>query len=228
MATPYDTIVLDEVTSTQDFATSELVRSGRPVLIVASRQTAGRGRTGNEWWQAPRGVAASLAFHPSLIAAGETFTLAAGLAVRAAVADVVKVAVDLKWPNDIMLAGCKVGGVLVERDEQRVVVGCGLNLWWPEVPRGAGALLNHDPGPDTGTAISEAWGSALLETEGQWDRAEYLSACETLGVELTWDPDGIGTAVNVDEHGGLVVRTADGTTTLRSGEVRTVRPGSKR
>ena len=82
MATPYVTIIADEVRSTQDVAAAELQDSDHAVLIVASRQTAGRGRSGNEWWQAPRAVAASLAFLPGALAVDETFSLAVGLAVR--------------------------------------------------------------------------------------------------------------------------------------------------
>jgi BirA family biotin operon repressor/biotin-[acetyl-CoA-carboxylase] ligase len=223
MATPYDTIFRDEVTSTQDFATVELRRRARPVLIVANRQTQGRGRSGNEWWQAPTAIAASLAFVEGTFEVAETFSLAIGLAVRNAIRDTANVTVGLKWPNDIERDGRKVGGVLVERDEERVVVGCGLNLWWPEPPRGAGALFAEEPAADTGRAISEAWASSVLLASGWWDRAAYLAACSTIGDELTWDPDGRGTALDVDERGGLVVATDRGVTTLRSGEVRTVR-----
>lgn len=224
MATPYDTIVLDEVTSTQDLATAELHRSGRPVLIVASRQTQGRGRSGNEWWQAPRGVAASLALALDGIEVRETFSLAVGLAVRRAIAGVAAIEIDLKWPNDLERNGRKVGGVLVERDERHVVVGCGINLWWPEAPFPTSALFGDDPEPAVGVAISKAWVDDLLQSGGRWDRNEYVAACTTLGAELTWDPDGRGTATTIDERGGLVVETAQGTTVLRSGEVRMIRP----
>lgn len=223
MATPYDTIVLDEVTSTQDFATVELLRSGRPVLIVANRQTAGRGRSGNDWWQAPAGVAASLAFPVDRFAVGDTFSLAVGLAVRSALAGVADIAVELKWPNDLEANGRKVGGILVERDEQRVVVGCGLNLWWPDAPPGTAGLLGEVPDPEVGVSISEAWATDIVQSDGRWHRDRYIAACSTLDAEITWEPGGRGIATTVDESGGLVVETADGTTTLRSGAVRTVR-----
>lgn len=224
MATPYVTIVLDEVTSTQDVATAELRGSDQPVLIVASRQTAGRGRSGNDWWQAPCALAASLAFSPETLEVKETFSLTVGLAVRAAVAGVAHLHVDLKWPNDLELDGRKVGGVLVERDEERVVVGCGVNLWWPEPPPGTGALFDDPPELAVGVAISEAWAGDVLQSAGAWDRDAYMAVCSTLGAEITWDPAGRGTATAVDERGGLVVTTAQGTTILRSGEVRTIRP----
>lgn len=224
MATPYDMIVLDEVTSTQDLAMSRLEDGDGPVLVVAGRQTAGRGRSGNDWWQAPRGVAASLGFTRDLFVVDDTFSLAVGLAVRAALAAVTDVVVGLKWPNDLELAGRKVGGVLVELDPHRVVVGCGINLWWPDAPEGAGGMLSSLPDPTVGTAVSEAWARSVLLSQGGWDRPAYLEACSILGAAVTWDPDGYGTVETVDERGGLVVVTKQGTTTLRSGEVRRIRP----
>ncbi|MCP4965260.1 MAG: biotin--[acetyl-CoA-carboxylase] ligase [bacterium] len=222
MATPYDTIFLDEVTSTQDVATVELRRRARPVLIVANRQTQGRGRSSNDWWQATSAIAASLAFPHDTVKVSETFSLVVGLAVRLAIRQVADVDVQLKWPNDIEQGGRKVGGILVETDPERVVVGCGLNLWWPEAPHGAGALFGDEPSANSGRLISEAWATSLL-ADRRWDRSAYLQACSTIGAELTWDPDGHGTAKDIDARGGLVVSTTDGAVTLRSGEVRTVR-----
>lgn len=223
MATPYVTIIVDEVSSTQDLAEAKLQQSHDPVLIVANRQTAGRGRSGSKWWQAPRGVSASLAFAKDVLPVTDTFSLAVGLAVRAAVATVAGVDLSLKWPNDLEFSDRKVGGILVERDNERTVVGCGLNLWWPEPPVGVGAIFDYDPGPDVGAWISEGWAEELLASQGRWDRDEYKQVCSTLGQALTWDPDGLGQAVDIDLEGGLVVSTATGTATLRSGEVRTLR-----
>ena len=224
MATPYVAIIVDEVSSTQDVAVAELQRSDRSVLIVANRQTDGRGRSGHEWWQAPRGVAASLAFNADVFDVADTFSLSVGLAVRSAVAAVAGVDLALKWPNDLEYGDAKVGGVLVERDHEKVVVGCGLNIWWPEPPSGVAALFTSDPGPDVGAWISEGWADALFSSTGEWSRDEYKSVCSTLGQALTWDPDGLGRAIDIDSSGGLVVSTVDGVVTLRSGEVRSVRP----
>ncbi len=223
MATPYVTILRNVVGSTQDLAADEFRHSSRPVLVVAARQTAGRGRSGNEWWDASRAVAASLAFSAALFPIEETFPLAVGQAVRAALSSAIAVDVDLKWPNDLELAGCKVGGILVERSEERVVVGCGLNLYWPEAVAGTAGLLPADPGPHAGKEISELWANAVLAAAGAWDRSTYLEACSTLGAEITWEPAGRGTVMTVDDRGGLVVDTDNGTVVLRSGEVRTIR-----
>jgi biotin-(acetyl-CoA carboxylase) ligase len=224
MATPYVTVICNVAASTQDLAVAEMRSRGVPVLVVAAEQTAGRGRSGNVWWQATRGVAASLAFSPNRVPVVETLPLAVGLAVRRAVAIVLDVAVALKWPNDLERAGRKVGGILVERSDDNVVVGCGLNLFWPDAPEGAGGLVDSDPGSDPGIAISESWATRVLEDGGHWDREDYLAACTTVGLEVTWEPAGRGTALTVDDRGGLVVATEAGETTLRSGQVNTVRP----
>lgn len=223
MATPYVTIARSVVTSTQDIAADELAAHGRPVLVVAQEQTEGRGRSGNDWWHAPRATAASLAFPASLLEVDETFSLAVGLAVRSAIADTLGIQSALKWPNDLEIRGDKVGGVLVERNEHRVVVGCGLNLYWPDRPAGVGALCESDPGSNLGEAIARSWADRLFETGGAWDRSAYLAACSTIGADVTWHPDGKGRVETVDDRGGLVVATGHGTTTLRSGEVRAVR-----
>lgn len=223
MATPYVTIIRNAVTSTQDLATEMLSVHGQPVLVVAAAQTAGRGRGGNEWWQATRAVASSLALPGGHLEVTETFSLAVGLAVRSAIADTTGILVDLKWPNDLLLGDTKVGGILVERDQARTVVGCGLNLFWPNAPVGAGALLAADPGERLGRSISERWATEVLERAGRWDRDEYIDACSTIGAQVTWQPSGSGTVVTVDERGGLVVTTESGQTVLRSGDVSTVR-----
>jgi BirA family biotin operon repressor/biotin-[acetyl-CoA-carboxylase] ligase len=223
MATPYVTITFDEVESTQDLAVTELSGSDQPVLIVAKRQSAGRGRSGNLWFQAPRGVAASLGFRADMMQVTEAFPLAVGLAVRRSLHETTGAAVALKWPNDLESAGRKVGGILVERSRDYVIAGCGINLWWPDPPPEIGAVFPADPGDAIGREVSQRWAELLLAGRGQWDREEYRRACTTLGSTITWEPDGAGEAVAIDDDGGLVVRTASTTVTLRSGAVRTVR-----
>ena len=223
MATPYVTIILDEVESTQDIATHELQSSSLPVLIVANRQTGGRGRSGSVWWQAPRGVAASLAFHNDAHEVYETFALTVGLAVREAIADVAAIDVSLKWPNDVEVGGLKVGGILVERSAAHTVVGCGINLWWPDPPNGVTGLYTADPGAAIGGELSRHWAAGLLSGAVVWNRDGYIGACSTIGCEVTWDPSGSGTAIDIDQRGGLVVQSRRNIVTIRSGDVRTVR-----
>lgn len=131
----------------------------------------------------------------------------------------------LKWPNDVMSGSDKVGGILVERGGEHTIVGLGLNLWWPEPPRGIGALHDRDPGPDRYAEIGALWGAetmSLIESPG-WPVDSYREICVTIGKEISWDPDGSGRAIGVDETGGLIVETQEGTRVIYSGEVRHVR-----
>ena len=114
------------VTSTQELARS------RPIgtAVVADHQKAGRGRLGR-LWEAPPGtallVSCVLPFHPlAPLAAGVAAAVACGPRVR------------LKWPNDLLLGGRKLGGILVEASGRRCVVGIGINLSW--APPGAARL----------------------------------------------------------------------------------------
>jgi BirA family biotin operon repressor/biotin-[acetyl-CoA-carboxylase] ligase len=171
-------------------------------------------------------VAASLAFETVWPADGRgLFPLLAGLAARESAGE----EIELKWPNDLLVGGRKVGGILVEADGDLVIAGLGVNLWWPEPIAGAGALLSADPGPEAPDWLAEQWAAGFLERvaagPGAWDPAEYARHCATLGSELAWEPDGSGTAVGIGEDGSLLVDTGEATVALHSGEVSLIRRG---
>lgn len=216
MATPYLQLWAEEVPSTQDLARSEL--GPLPVLVAAERQTAGRGRGGAAWLSAPRALAVSLAFRPSVDDL-RPFSLMAGVVAARGLKGV-----SLKWPNDLMSDGAKVGGILVERADE-VVVGMGVNLWWPDPPEGIGALRDDDPGSGLHARIAGMWAAELMrlvDAEG-WPLDEYRSFCSTLGKKISWEPDGEGNAVDVAGDGGLVVEVSGARQTLTSGAIRHLR-----
>lgn len=117
------------VLSTQDLA--------RPLnigtVVLADHQTAGRGRLGRRW-EAPPGSAFLASW---VMPAHALAPLAAGVAAATACGERIR----LKWPNDLLLDGRKLGGILVERVARKCVVGTGINLHW--APSGA-AQLNMD------------------------------------------------------------------------------------
>ena len=216
MATPYLQLRAEEVASTQDMARSELDRL--PVVVAAQRQTAGRGRGGAAWLSAPRALAVSLAFHHSDDDL-RPFSLMAGVAAARGLEGV-----SLKWPNDLMADGAKVGGILVERADE-TVIGMGVNLWWPDAPKGMGALHADDPGAGLHVQLAGLWAAELmrlLEEDG-WPLDEYRALCSTLGREISWEPEGRGTAIDITGEGALVVEVAGSRRTLTSGAIRHLR-----
>lgn len=224
MATDYVVIHRDRVASTQDEARHRF--AGAPCLVTAAAQDAGRGRSGAEWMNAPRALAASLAFAPGWPAARiPLLTLVAGLAARR----VLSPSYRLKWPNDVVTpAGDKVAGLLAERTGDLVVIGLGVNLHWPDPPPGVAALAGTDPGADAGPAMAEDWAEGLLAAVAagpdRWGVDEYRECSATIGHTVEWDGGGPANAVDVDGSGGLVVESGGVRQVLRSGRVRSVRP----
>lgn len=117
------------VSSTQDVARDLAIGS----FVVADHQTAGRGRLDHRW-EAPPGTALLVSF---VLRPNPLLSLAAGVAA----AEACGAGVRVKWPNDLLLRGRKVGGVLVEATPIKAVCGIGINLSW--APDGA-ATLNQD------------------------------------------------------------------------------------
>ncbi len=224
MATPYAFVHLPRVDSTQAAARERF--TGEPVLVVADRQVAGRGRSGRRWLEADRALFASLAFEPALEPPRwPVIPLLAGLAARAALDG----RPGLKWPNDLVVGeGRKLGGLLAEASGGVVVVGLGVNLWWEEPAEGAAAFHGRDPGPEEASRIAEVWAGELLDrvaAPGEW-RAEYLPVCVTLGRRITWagrPAPGRGVAADVGDDGALLADTVAGRVRLLAGEVREVR-----
>ena len=247
MPTPYSTHVYDEVTSTQDVA-RELSELG-PVLVVASRQTAGRGRSGASWETAPRALAMSLRFDPFEWPSDRRtlIPLATGIAV-ARLFDL-----SLKWPNDLLLplegeeqvvflpppggetgrsplrGEKKVGGILAEASGREVTLGIGLNLWWPDPPPDRIGLFPEDPGPSAyaaiGSEMAEGVWTELAKGPERWSYDDYCDTCITLGRKITWGDGHSGTALAIDRFdGALIVEDANGARlNLKAGEIRHVR-----
>jgi BirA family biotin operon repressor/biotin-[acetyl-CoA-carboxylase] ligase len=127
---------LAECGSTNTEALQHLRDGGGPLLVSASRQTAGRGRLGRAWLTDQAGDDAALTFTIAVTLPTELDLSGLSLAVGCTVADVLDASgerIRLKWPNDLFLDGAKLGGILIETvplpEQQRgVVIGVGLNL----------------------------------------------------------------------------------------------------
>ena len=115
-------VVVRETGSTQDLARGRMAGDA----VVAWRQTSGRGREGRTW--ADTGLD-GVAVTAVAAVSGPWIALAAGAAAAEAIELVApSVTVGLKWPNDLMIAGRKVGGVLIERDGDASLIGIGINV----------------------------------------------------------------------------------------------------
>lgn len=119
-----------ELGSTNDEAL-RLARQGCPAgtVILAERQTAGRGRRGSDWFSGEgAGIAVSLILRPTMPRPlWSRLSLVAGLAV-AKVLERRHLIAEIKWPNDVLVTGKKVCGILVEAEGDAVVIGVGLNV----------------------------------------------------------------------------------------------------
>ena len=116
-----------ETPSTQDL----LIDSDLPhgAVAVTEHQTAGRGRSGRRWDDAPStALLFSVLLRPPAGSALPQLSLVAGLAVANAVEQVADVEAMVKWPNDVLLDGRKVAGMLLEASGTRVVCGIGINV----------------------------------------------------------------------------------------------------
>jgi BirA family transcriptional regulator, biotin operon repressor / biotin---[acetyl-CoA-carboxylase] ligase len=130
------------VTSTNSVAL-KLAAEGAPqgTVVVAEEQTAGRGRSGRAWYsEKSSGIYASVILRPPLApAAAPALTLMAGVAAHRALSASTGLAVDIRWPNDLLVHGKKVCGILTEMSAEldrlhSVVLGVGVNVNHREMP----------------------------------------------------------------------------------------------
>jgi BirA family transcriptional regulator, biotin operon repressor / biotin---[acetyl-CoA-carboxylase] ligase len=182
---------LASVTSTQDVARELPIGS----IVIADHQTAGRGRHERSW-EAPPGTALLASF---VLAPRPLLSLAAGVAAAEACGPEVR----LKWPNDLLLGGRKLGGILVEATSRKAVVGIGINLAW--APEGAARLdVPRDELLERLRSRLQQW--SAVSDEQVLDRWRELSA--TLGRRVRVDVSGRvteGVAQEVGPQGELIV-----------------------
>ncbi|MGB3796983.1 MAG: biotin--[acetyl-CoA-carboxylase] ligase [Alteraurantiacibacter sp.] len=206
-------------------ADGELVTEGH--WLVADRQTAGRGRQGRSWIDAPGNFMGSTAVR--LHDRGPppaTLSFVAALAVYETVAGSIAKPYELllKWPNDVLLGGAKFCGLLLECEAGHAVIGIGVNLAAaPAIAdREVKALADIGPIPAR-NAFAEALAAQMaLEVQGWREFGEgaiinrWCAAAHKPGTPLSVHDGGggriVGTFDGLDEHGALRLRLADGTT----------------
>lgn len=241
-----------DVTGSTNTDAREWAEDGAPegALVVADRQTAGRGRWGRAWSSAPgSSLLFSLILRPSIgVSQVGLLPILIGLACAEAIEDLSDVRPTLKWPNDVNIRGKKVAGVLAESrlDGAQVgyaIAGVGINSHWerggfpPEIAERATSLSWEVDGPSPGRG--ELLGAFLarcqnhLQTIGDRGWAEKLidqaaARSDVLGhqIELLWPDDSVtsGRAVGLAADGSLQVEASGTLRSVSVAEVLRVKP----
>ncbi len=215
-----------------------------PAWFLALRQTAGRGRRGRTWIDPPGNFAATLMLFPTEqaeVVALRSFVAALALADTLAQCAGRHDLITLKWPNDVLLNGAKVAGILLESAGQgtrvgHLAIGFGVNLASaPEVEAVAeGALRPTSVLAQTGVQVTpEAFLDALASAYARWEavfagqgfgpiRVAWLERAARLGQTITARTGREvveGTFQTVDDSGALVLDTPQGVRSITAAEV---------
>lgn len=226
----------DSLGSTNSEACTQ-ARAGQrgPLWITARQQSAGRGRRGNVWISEPGNLYCSLLL-PSVPAgrAGE-LAFVAGLGVHdaiAAVAPALAPRLLLKWPNDVLLGGEKIAGMLIEAEQDWAVIGIGINCaHHPKDTAYPATDLQAAGAAQSVEALFSALSKAMLARLTQWNkdagfaaiRTDWLRRAAAIGKDIRVRlpaEELAGQFQGIDETGHLLLRLPDGSiTTVSSGEV---------
>ncbi len=239
-----DLYVLDSLGSTNDYA-KELAAKGAPhgTVVVADRQEQGRGRMGRSFLSPQgRGIYFSMILRPNCTPA-EIMHLTCCTAVAAcdALKQAAGIRPGIKWTNDLVSSGRKLGGILTELSiegesglVQYAVVGIGINCWGkladfdPSIRDMAGSLeMVTGKKPDRNRIIGAlirhlSTMSSTMDKDRLLWMNRYRASCITLGRAVSVSKAGQvqwGQALDVDDWGGLMVDFGQGTETVQAGEV---------
>ena len=221
------------IDSTNQYA-KRIAEEGAPdgTLIIADEQTAGKGRSGRTWVTPPaEAIAFTLLLRPKLSPDRISMvTLVMGLAVTNAVNSLYGVSAGIKWPNDVVIKGRKLCGILTEmsaevRQVNYIVIGVGINAnltSFPEEIREIATSLKLELGRDINRAeliarVMTEFERLYAEFEAQGDLGavmqEYNELCLNAGSKVrVLDPNGeyTGTSRGINSMGELLVETEDG------------------
>ena len=190
-------------------------------IVLADHQIAGQGRHGHTWHSEPAtGIYCSLVLPPTPV-----LTLALGLATAEAIEQATGIHCDLRWPNDLMLDGRKVAGILVQLADGQAIAGIGINVNQTEFPddlQGEAISLRQHAGRELARedilfALFPAIDSFISEDTETILRVFPYASSYVTGKRVRVDqPGGVitGTTAGLDPAGFLIVRQDDGTDTL--------------
>jgi len=237
---------LDSIDSTQNQALKMANDSKNDgVIIIAEKQTGGRGRSGRKWISPKGGIWFSIILHPKFDIANITvFPIAASLALSYAIEKTCKIVPELKWPNDLTIKGKKLAGMLVDASFESnriesVVLGVGINFninvkeiekILKNTPNYYGiASLNEQKNKSTQIELLQSF---LLELEKIYELlntkqikkiiSEWTKRSSTIGknVEINTNNGKIkGEAIKIYNDGSLLIKTEEGTNRIISGDI---------
>lgn len=237
---PFRLYYFSSLASTNDTA-ADLAREGAaaPAVVVAGRQTAGRGQRGRSWFSGRDSVAATFLLPIMPDRPIQHLPILAGLAVREALASLTgENGLKVKWPNDVLLHGRKVSGVLCERRHGVDLVGAGINVRHapdevpPELTGSSIALADvcHTPLDrwEVLAAVTAPLGRHVLQESAplawRWALAQWPLHDSLLGEDVEVEtPLGrvVGRSHGIDTHGQLHIVTSEGQARfIASGSVR--------
>ncbi|HLF58510.1 MAG TPA: biotin--[acetyl-CoA-carboxylase] ligase [Alphaproteobacteria bacterium] len=243
---PLRLLAFETIDSTNDEARRRAL-AGAPegTAVAADAQTAGRGRQGRRWDSPPGNLYCSLLLRPGCSAAkGANLSFAAALAVADAIEPVLPDGVELhfKWPNDVLLNGKKVAGILLESEIKGerlewIVVGVGVNVarfpadaMYPATSLAAMGCRNV-----TVREVMEPYLDYIRVWYGRWQnegfeplRAAWLARAEGLGrmIEVGLGAERIrGTFMDLDSDGALVLESEGSSRRITAGDVFFAAPG---
>ncbi len=225
--------LLDTVTSTNDYALS-LAGRHEPAVVIARRQTRGRGRLRRPWYSDDDSLTFSLLIFPTETAQIEAVTSIIGLALARALSATTGIEARIRWPNDITVKDRKLCGVLCERRRDAIAVGVGLNVnqteFPPELPEAVSLrqLTGRTYNPfELLEPVVDGFFALLstVTTNGTDELVKELkerSAVLHRRVEVTTMlRRHVGTVVDLDREGRIVLRTDSGRiVVLAAGQVR--------
>lgn len=242
-------VIYEQTTSTMDIA-KKVAKTGfkNGMVIFTEEQTHGRGRTGHSWsCQKYKGLLLTILIrhtiqpdHLCLL----TGTMA--ISITETIREILKLPAIIKWPNDILIHGKKVGGVLVELEkgskrQSIFLIGIGVNVNTDERE-----LPKQTRLPATSLAIEKkelinrnSFATALLQDIDKWylilkdEHYRYITErwkelCITIGKKLTImdsDKEYTGTVINISNNGGLMMKLENGEIRIFRGEHATIKYG---
>ncbi len=230
--------VHDEVSSTQLRAREAAASGAGPGLVVlAESQSEGRGRMGRRWLAPPGAcLLVSLVVSPPEELPAAALTITSAVAVAEALAGSCGVETRIRWPNDVLVEGRKVAGILVEAmglpsGERGLIIGVGVNVNAspPEVP-GAGALaeLVTPPGPVDRTVllvsmleVLDHWYEVLMRGRTEEVELHWRARSSILGEQVTLERAGEryrGRVVDLSVTEGIILELAPGVSRLFASE----------